>query len=49
MRSDPLCTGRCRWFASFGTFAYASMRLSVNSSGCEVVKRMRSMPGTAAT
>ena len=45
MRSEPLCTGRCRKLLSFGTFAYASIRLSLNSSGCEVVKRMRSMPG----
>ena len=43
-RSEPLCTGRCRWFASLGTSRYASINGSRNSSGCEVVKRMRSMP-----
>ena len=44
MRSEPLCTGRCRKLLSFGTLAYASIRLSLKSSGCEVVKRMRSTP-----
>ena len=44
IRSEPLCTGRCRKLLSCGTFAYASIRLSLKSSGCEVVKRMRSTP-----
>ena len=47
-RSEPLCTGRCSKLLSFGTLAYASIKLSLNSSGWEVVKRMRSTPGTAA-
>ncbi len=46
--SEPLCTGRCRWFTSSGTSAKASIKAALKSSGWEVVKRMRSMPSTAA-
>ena len=49
MRSEPLCTGRCTWLTSSGTSAKVAMRRGENSSGCEVVKRMRSTPSTAAT
>jgi hypothetical protein len=37
MRSEPDCTGKCRCFTSSGTSAWAWIRLSENSSGCEVV------------
>ena len=47
-RSEPDCTGRCRWLASSGTLRNASVSVGENSTGCEVVKRMRSMPGTSA-
>ena len=36
-RSEPDCTGRCTWLTSFGSVAYASMRLLENSTGCDVV------------
>ncbi|MNE47790.1 hypothetical protein D3C80_1422120 [compost metagenome] len=36
-RSEPDWTGRCRCLTSSGTSAWAWIRLSENSSGCEVV------------
>src|SRR3569833_516990 len=36
MRSEPLCTGRCKWLTSSGTSAYARIRRSENSTGCVV-------------
>ena len=47
-RSDPDCTGRCRWLTSSGTSRNASTSVSVNSTGWDVVKRMRSMPSISA-
>ena len=37
IRSEPLCTGRCRWLTSCGTSRYTWIRRSLNSTGCEVV------------
>ncbi|MNP26369.1 hypothetical protein D3C76_1192260 [compost metagenome] len=37
IRSEPDCTGKCRCLTSSGTSAWAWIRLSENSNGCEVV------------
>ena len=49
IRSDPLWTGRCKWLTSSGTSAYSSINESLNSTGCDVVKRILSMPSIEAT
>ena len=37
MESLPLCTGKCRWLTNCGISAKASIRLSVNSTGCGTI------------
>ena len=37
MRSEPDCTGRCRWLTSSGTSSYTWISASENSTGWLVV------------
>ena len=47
--SAPCCTGRWKCGMSWGTSEKQRTRSGERSIGCEVVNRIRSSPGTAAT